>query len=122
MGENSLNSIKHAIEIAAEADKLVAISQMNSYKNNGDWDGNGINEEENGEPTSLQNYWTEVWYNRIHTQEQLLNKIAFSCAWKNESANNFFLPFNGNEHANDFVTMCNTPEILLASDINLYIR
>ena len=35
MGENSLNSIKHAIEIAAEADKLVAISQMNSYKNNG---------------------------------------------------------------------------------------
>ena len=120
MGENSLNSIKHAIEIAAEADKLVAISQMNSYKNNGDWDGNGINEEENGEPTSLQNYWTEVWYNRIHTQEQLLNKIAFSCAWKNESANNFFLPFKGNEHANDFVTMCNTPEILLASDINLY--
>ena len=95
---------------------------MNSYKNNGDWDGNGINEEKNGEPTSIQNYWTEVWYNRIHTQEQLLNKIAFSCAWKNESANNFFLPFNGNEHANDFVTMCNTPEILLASDINLYIR
>ena len=120
MGENAMNSMKHAIEIAADADKLVAISQMNSYKNNGDWDGNGINEVENGEPASIQNYWTQVWYNRIHTQGQLLNKIAFSCAWKNESVNNFFLPFKESEHANDFVTMCNTPEILLASDINLY--
>ena len=81
MGPNAMDSMRHAISVAAEAGKLVAISQQNSYHNNADLNMNGIVDPD--EFTPLSNWWTEVWLDRL-IEDDLLNKIAF-CAWKNRA-------------------------------------
>jgi mannan endo-1,4-beta-mannosidase len=116
MGTNAMDSMRHAIEVAEEGGKIVAISQQNSYKNNGDFDLDGVIEE--GEFASVSNWWTDAWLDRL-VEDDLLGKIAFSCAWKNNdgAGESYFLPFSGHEHESNFVAMCSMAEVLLAPDL-----
>ena len=115
MGPNAMDSMRHAISVAAEAGKLVAISQQNSYHNNADLNMNGIVDPD--EFTPLSNWWTEVWLDRL-IEDDLLNKIAFSCAWKSGgTGEDYFIPYKGHEHESNFEAMCAMPEIMLATDV-----